>query len=146
MDWLFRDPVILWDFVPLFAFVLLLAILPRVNRPGGIWLALLVISTTIWLVGEVLDIGVTDLDIKLFWTRVRYLGVVIVPVAWFFFVCHHCRKAQWVRPRNIILLSIIPAMTVVLVFTNEYHHLVWRRAWVDRLWGSPFINNEHAIW
>lgn len=58
--------------------------------------------------------------------RLEYVGIVIVPVAWFLFVQTYTRRWTEIPLRRILLLSIVPAITLTLVLTNDAHRLIWR--------------------
>ncbi|NBD35304.1 MAG: GAF domain-containing protein [Chloroflexi bacterium] len=58
--------------------------------------------------------------------RLEYVGIVIVPVAWFLFVQTYTLRWPEIRLRRVLLLSIVPAITLALVLTNDAHGLIWR--------------------
>jgi PAS domain S-box-containing protein len=39
-------------------------------------------------------------------------------------------REKWVTRRTLVLLSIVPLITLLLVFTNETHRLIWRDVWL----------------
>jgi RNA polymerase sigma factor (sigma-70 family) len=58
--------------------------------------------------------------------RITYIFVAFAPVYWIFFV-RQClgqdsAKDRWKR---LLALSIVPFITIVLHFTNDFHHLIW---------------------
>ncbi|MCP4642431.1 MAG: PAS domain S-box protein [bacterium] len=120
-----------WYFAPLPTVVLLALLLPRFNRPGAKPLAVFVVATGVWLTGEVVDYGITDFAWKVFWMRVRYGGIVILPVAWFVMVCQITQRSHWVRTRNVLLLCVMPMVTFSLVLTGMRHTLLWREVALD---------------
>ena len=87
--------------------------------------ALLMLGIAGWSLVYALRLGSADLPSKLFWAKLRYLPIVIVPPAWLSFVLQYSGKGKWLTRRNVILISIVPAITLVLVWTNELHHLYW---------------------
>src|SRR5262249_42892551 len=48
-----------------------------------------------------------------------------VPLAWLIYALHYTGKARWLTRRNLTLLLILPVLTLLLVFTNEAHGLIW---------------------
>lgn len=44
--------------------------------------ALLILASAEWMLGSALEIGSADLPTKVFWGKVQYVGMVIVPTAW----------------------------------------------------------------
>jgi signal transduction histidine kinase len=62
---------------------------------------------------------------KILWTKLSYVWVVAIPVFYLLFVL---RFTKLLRLRDIKggwLLFVIPLVTLVFAFTNEYHHFIW---------------------
>ena len=95
---------------------------------GAATLALLMAAAAEWSWGYALETGAVDLATKLFWAKVQYLGIVTLPLAWLAFALQYTRQDRWLTRRNIALLSIVPALTLLLVWTNQAHRLVWQQA------------------
>jgi PAS domain S-box-containing protein len=51
--------------------------------------------------------------------------MVIVPVGWILFALEYTGHEEWITRKNIALLSLIPAITVIMVVTNSLHHLFY---------------------
>lgn len=62
---------------------------------------------------------------KIFWSKFEYFGGVTTPILYLIFVMRFTGRDKYLSMKNIIFLFIIPAITVILVMTNEYHHLIW---------------------
>ncbi len=110
------------------AFVsLLIAIITLVRhvKPGGTAFAWTMISVFLWLIFRVLE-GIADSPTdKILWAKFEYLGITTLPLFYFVFASQFCHKDSWINKKNLILLSIIPLTTLLLVFSNEQHHLIW---------------------
>jgi len=86
----------------------------------------LMLALSQWSLCEFTHILFTDLDMILFWSKFSYFGIVIAPVAWFDFAVNYTGRKKYFNNRwRIPLLMIIPVITLVLVFTNQYHSLIW---------------------
>jgi PAS domain S-box-containing protein len=57
-----------------------------------------------------------------------YLGVVTVPVAWILFVLVYIGKGRLVNRFTVLALFLVPLLTMILVATNQYHHLFYSSA------------------
>jgi diguanylate cyclase (GGDEF)-like protein/PAS domain S-box-containing protein len=55
-----------------------------------------------------------------------YLGVVSLSVLYLIFVLKFTRNEKWLTPRYILLLSVIPVTSLLLQWTNDYHHWIYR--------------------
>ena len=97
----------------------------RRPAPGAAPFALLMLAVAEWSLVYALRLVSADLPTKLLWAKVRYLGIVTVPTAWLIFVLEYTDRERWLTPRNVALLAIEPLVTLLLVWTNEAHHLIW---------------------
>jgi two-component system cell cycle sensor histidine kinase/response regulator CckA len=88
--------------------------------------AVLALATAEWALGNALELGSANFPAKVFWDKMQYLGLVIVPVAWLVYVLLYTEHRRWLTRRNLVLLCIVPFVTLILVFTNEAHGLMWR--------------------
>ncbi|HEU0012433.1 MAG TPA: histidine kinase N-terminal 7TM domain-containing protein [Longimicrobium sp.] len=52
-------------------------------------------------------------------------GAILVPLAWTIFALQYTHRARWLRPGALALLSAVPALTLVAVATNAWHHWFW---------------------
>lgn len=93
--------------------------------PGAATLALLGLAVAEWTTGYALELAHSDRPSIRFWTNVQYLGIVTVPVAWLAFALHYTGREKWLTPRNMIFLTIVPGLTLLLAWTNDFHRLVW---------------------
>jgi len=118
--------------------------LRRRSTPGAIAFVALMIGVTFWNLGYAFELGTPNLQSKIFWSKVQYLGIVSVPLVWLLFVVRYTRRDTWFTARNLILLSIIPALTLALVWTNELHHLVWNTIWLDLEGALPMFRATYG--
>ena len=98
----------------------------------------------VWLVGYGFEIGLTDLDSKVFWSQVQYLGIVTVPVTWFAFAMVYTGRERWLTPRAVALLAAVPLVTLALVWTDGAHGLIW-----DKISIGPsgiFLSLDYGPW
>jgi PAS domain S-box-containing protein len=95
------------------------------SAPGAPAFALLMLTVVIWSFAYALELSSADLPTKLLWTRVEYLGIVVLPAAWFAFACQYTGHETWLTRRIIALLAIEPLVILLLIWTNQYHSLFW---------------------
>jgi N-terminal 7TM region of histidine kinase len=100
---------------------------PRRRAPTALAMMILGLAITEWSIGYALEIAGTDLETKLFWGKMQYLAIPLVPVTWLAFSLSHGNFLHWLTWRSIPLLLILPISTIALVFTNEFHKLIWGR-------------------
>jgi PAS domain S-box-containing protein len=111
-------------------------------------LLVLAFAATLWSVGYALEIASPDLPTKLFWAKIEYLGIIVIPLAWLIFSAQYSGNTGWLErsPVRHILLWIIPVLTLCLVWTNEQHHLVWQQAGLVPLADITILSIEHGPW
>jgi signal transduction histidine kinase len=111
---------------PLFAAAVSLALAlyvwQRHPAAGSRMLALLAASAGLWAFGYGLELASLDPESLRFWVRVQYLGIASTPLFWFLFVRSYLgdplsRGAAW-------SLAALPILTVLLVWSNDWHGLV----------------------
>ena len=92
---------------------------------GALALAWLALAITEWAVGYVLEIAGADLLTKMMWGKVQYIGIAAVPVFWLVFAINRTYQSRQVAYRTALLIGLLPIITMILVFTNESHGLIW---------------------
>ena len=97
----------------------------RRPAPGVVPMALHLVVVSVWTLASAFEAGGPDLFTRIISIKISYLGVVSAGVLWLFFALDYFDSDWWKRPRNIILLSIIPAVTLILAWTNELHGWQW---------------------
>ena len=115
---------------------------------GGMALLALTLAASLWSFGYALEIASPDLPTKLFWAKIEYLGIIVIPLAWLIFSAQYSGNTGWLEhsPGRQILLWIIPVLTLCLVWTNEEHHLVWRQVGLVTLGNFAILSIEHGPW
>jgi PAS domain S-box-containing protein len=86
------------------------------------WLAL---SVSGWLIFNTLELIASSESMTVLWGKTTYFFIVLTPLLWLIFAMHYTERQEWLAPFSIAMLSVIPAITILLVWTNELHHLLW---------------------
>jgi len=97
----------------------------RRSVPGAAPLALLMVAVAEWSLGYALELGSAALRAKITWAKLEYLGIVAVPVVWLVFALQYTGRERWMARRNLALLIVIPLLTLLMVWTNDRHGLIW---------------------
>ncbi|GAI62932.1 unnamed protein product, partial [marine sediment metagenome] len=69
----------------------------------------------------------TTIFLKTIFNKIAYIGITSIPVLWFLFALQFTNRSKHINFKTISLLSILPAITLILAFTNEFHRLIWKR-------------------
>ncbi len=108
----------------------------RRQAPGTKAMIALAFSTFIWTLGFFLEANSQTLERQLLFNNVGYIGSMSVPVAWFIFAVHYTTGDKLRTPSKVLSFCIIPLATIILVWSNNWHHLMWSN---EHLVGSgPF--------
>ncbi|MFQ3630116.1 histidine kinase N-terminal 7TM domain-containing protein [Roseiflexus sp.] len=105
-------------------------------------------AAAVWSFAYALEIAATPTPVALFWARVQYLGIMTLPVAWLAFALEYASLQRWLTRRNLALILIIPALTQIAVWTNDYHGLIWPQIQVNTDGPFPILDFDHgpAFW
>lgn len=125
MDWQKAPYVVLAALAAAVAGVLAYITWRRRPAAGVLPLAWLLLAVAEWSLGYAFELGTAFLPAKILWAKVQYLGIVSVPVAWLAFTLQYTGRDHWLTRRNLILLALTPLVTLLLVWTNEVHGLIW---------------------
>jgi PAS domain S-box-containing protein len=93
---------------------------------GAAAFAVLMLAVMEWAFSYAPDLSSPELAVKVFWSKVEYLGIVTVPVAWLVFALQYTGRERWLKRRRLALLALPSLLTLPLVWTNEAHGLIWR--------------------
>jgi PAS domain-containing protein len=96
----------------------------RLN-PGGRYFAFLMLAIGVWSLSFALEMAAVDRVAKIFWAETAYFGIASTGPLWLLFAAGFARKGPWFTNKRLMLLAAIPAATVVLAFTNDFHRLIW---------------------
>jgi PAS domain S-box-containing protein len=109
----------------------------RRQMPGANTLALLMLAAFVGSAGYTLELLGADLTVKVFWAKAQYLGLTAAPVAWLTLALQLSGREEGLTRRKLVGLSIVPLLTLLLVFTNERHALLWSATRLDST--GPFL-------
>jgi signal transduction histidine kinase/PAS domain-containing protein len=97
----------------------------RKDVHGATELGWLMLFTSIYSFFDAFEAASTSVPEKVFWSKISYIGAVVVPVLYFIFIMRYTGHKKVGHLKNRLLLFILPTITLILAFTNEKHHLVW---------------------
>jgi signal transduction histidine kinase len=112
----------------------------RKTVPGAGYFAWLMLAVGEWALVSALEFAVQEPSSKIFWSKLSYLGIVSAPPLWALFAAHYTQHPGWLARRRGLAVWIIPLVTLLLVWSNEWHHIHW--AGVSTLSpqpGSPLV-------
>jgi len=116
------------------------------SAPYRLPLAALSLLIVNWSLGYAMELFGGTIEEKLFWVKIQYFSIVGVPPLWLMLVLQYVGRERLVNMKTSLLLSIEPVITLILAWTNEFHHLIWSR--VELLEKEPFsmLNLHYGVW
>jgi len=120
--------------------------LRRRHAPSAIPFVFLMLFVAQWSLCYAFELGTANLQTKLFWTKIKYLGIVIVPVAWLFFTLKYSGREEWLKLKKIGLIAIVPLVTLLMVWTNDFHGLIWSLSRLDQDPSLPMQLLPYGPW
>ena len=94
--------------------------------PAALPFAFACLFAFMWLLGSVLEDLALDAATKIFWFKFQIPWQLLAPMAITCFILDYTWPGRWLTRRNLILLSLIPLFLLLIIFTNDFHHLFWR--------------------
>lgn len=122
-----------------------LAILRRISKAVRCF-GYVMLSIGIWAVTYGFELSSDTLSQMLLWTDFEYLGVAGAPTLWIIFVINFTGRDRWLTPRIYFLLFIEPVITLLLMWTNNWHHLHYATARADSSGPFPLLAFTPGIW
>ncbi|AJQ97225.1 histidine kinase N-terminal 7TM domain-containing protein [Gynuella sunshinyii] len=89
-------------------------------------------AIAIWQLTSVLELASLSASAKLFWTSIKYLGSATAPVLGLLLALSATRRGHYLKKRWLTVpLWIWGISTIVVVFTNHWHHWYWVRTYLN---------------
>ena len=109
----------------LLAIALVIALWKRKDTEGVLFLILFEFAASLWAISDGFEHASTSLALKIFWSQIGYIGSSTTTVFFLLFTLTYTQTNKFVKPVTIGILMFIPLVTILLVFTNPYHRLIW---------------------
>ena len=107
----------------------------RQSSPGSSLFALMSLCVSLYAVTYSFELLSATLQWILFWIKLEYIGIVSIPVTLFLFTLVYTEQNQWVSRRSVALLFVVPAIVLLLVWTNSQHNLFYATTMVVKIDG-----------
>jgi diguanylate cyclase (GGDEF)-like protein/PAS domain S-box-containing protein len=106
----------------------------------------MMLALFVWSAAYALSISSLDPTAELWWNKLAYLGIVLVPVGWFVFTAEYTGTRGRFSRRQWHLLLVIPVVTLIMVASDGWHHLIWKDLVPTPMAGTPAVSDGFGVW
>jgi PAS domain S-box-containing protein len=104
----------------------------------------LMLAVATYAFGYSLELLSLNLEEMLWCVRIEYLGVAQIPALWLCLTFLYTNRTDWLKPRRLVVLSIIPVVVIAAVFSNDFHHLFYTSFSLNLSGPFPTLSAQHG--
>ncbi|MGV8119469.1 MAG: histidine kinase N-terminal 7TM domain-containing protein [Candidatus Xenobiia bacterium LiM19] len=97
----------------------------RKSVPGALHFSLLMCAIALWSAAASVEAASTDIQTKILWSKLEYIGAAPSPVFLLLFSLHYADDEKRLSLIKTLMLWAIPATILLSAFTNDSHFLFW---------------------
>ena len=118
------------------------------QRIGGAvrWYGFAMALIAIWAITYGFELSSTTLEDMLFWINLEYIGIALLPAIWIIFIIKFIGKDKWLTRINTVLIFTPAILTLIFVWTNNWHHLHYSTVDIDHSGPFPLLKFERGTW
>lgn len=129
------------------AFVIALLLSRRPSKPGLRSMTWTLIGLGIWSFSYAMITLSPTLEAKHFWLKLENIGIITVPVLWFFFTIKFTRMDKWLSSKPTMLLFwVIPSIALLTIFSERWFHLYYPSTHIAMENGGPLLISRGPIY
>lgn len=115
-------------------------------KKDKIYMSISLLPVAIYEFGYAFEILCTSIEWVKFWIKVEYLGVAFLPVVWLIFALNFTGYKGKVKKSTLILLYIVPVITLIMNYTNDFHHLFYIKLYMNNDGIFPVVEIIKGPW
>ena len=82
----------------------------------------------------------TDIASKLLWNKFEAIGILGVPLLYLVIMVRYAGREDLLTTKNILLVSLVPIICLIMLWTNEFHHLSFQSTFIEPGSYQPFAS------
>lgn len=114
--------------------------------PGTAEFAFFAAAVSLWCFGAAIGFSRADLPGKILASKVEYIGVVSAPPLWLLCMGAYTGVLRGWPRWQLASLAVIPLTTLVLVWSNELHGLIWSHLELESRLGLSLWKATYGPW
>ncbi|MBI5034627.1 MAG: PAS domain-containing protein [Chloroflexi bacterium] len=99
--------------------------------PGATFFAVYQTFIAVWALFTAIDMAATTESGKILWHVLEAVAAIPALTALICFALEYAKPGKWLTRRNLFLLYLIPFLIIIIMLSNDLHHLFWTRLWLD---------------
>ncbi len=137
IQWIFFASILLLNTVT--ALVIAALLMRRPPAPGLNSLISMLAMLAVWSFGYAMITVVPSLELKRFWLKFENIGILTVPVLWFFFTLQYTRLDKWLNKYTSALFFILPLISIIILFSDNWFHYYYASIHPVSVNGGPLV-------
>lgn len=115
--------LIIGGFIGIITFFFLL----RYKNTAGVrfWL-IWQLASSFWAFTYAFEFAASSIEMKIFWSRLSYFGIVYCPVSFLFFSLAFSSKYKFLKKKFIVGAYALATLFILSPYTNDLHRLHWK--------------------
>lgn len=83
------------------------------------------LAASIWAITYAFEYAARNIESKIFWSKLSYLGIVYEAVSFMFFAFAFSSDYKYIKRKYTIPAYVFSTLIILSPFTNHFHHLHW---------------------
>lgn len=110
------------------------------------WFGALMQCVAIWSIGYGFELSVTTLPEIMPFVYIEYIGIAFIPAMWLMFTIEFSHQRKLMTPGNITTIFLFPVIVMIMVLTNQYHHLLYQDMFLQPTSVTPMLGIKPGFW
>jgi diguanylate cyclase (GGDEF)-like protein/PAS domain S-box-containing protein len=129
------------------ALAIALILLRRPAKPGIRSMTFMLLGLGIWSFSYAMITISATLEGKILWLRLENIGILSVPLMWFFFSLKYTRLDKRLTGKPVQLFFwILPVVSLIFIFSDNWFHLFYSSVHVASETGGPLIISRGFVY
>lgn len=114
--------------------------------PGAIPFCFLMLAVAEWSLTYTLELAAPNQSTAIFWDNVAWLGAASAPTFWLAFALEYTGRVRKFTRRAVLLFCIEPVITLLLIWTNQFHGLMGTDSLSNAHLPFSVLNVRYGLW
>jgi diguanylate cyclase (GGDEF)-like protein/PAS domain S-box-containing protein len=120
--------------------------LRRSNLPGATAFAALMAAVGCYSFGYAGELASITLEAMLAWSRVQYMGIVLIAPLWIIITLHYSGRGRWLTAPLTAGLFVIPCVILIFRTTPGFSRFIYRLTWITTSAPFPMLSFSPGPW